>query len=69
MSGQSNEFFGTYKSLLKRYSSRTDMIKIFGCCLKIFGCYLLKLPVILNQSAEGAGGLGIIRSNKVGETE
>ena len=22
-----------------------------------------------NQSAEGAGGLGIIRSNKVGETE
>ena len=25
--------------------------------------------VKLNQSAEGAGGLGIIRSNKVGETE
>ena len=24
---------------------------------------------ITNQSAEGAGGLGIIRSNKVGETE
>ena len=24
---------------------------------------------IKNQSAEGAGGLGIIRSNKVGETE
>ena len=24
---------------------------------------------IENQSAEGAGGLGIIRSNKVGETE
>ena len=24
---------------------------------------------ILNQSAEGAGGLGIIMSNKVGETE
>ena len=23
----------------------------------------------VNQSAEGAGGLGIIRSNKVGETE
>ena len=23
----------------------------------------------INQSAEGAGGLGIIRSNKVGETE
>ena len=26
-------------------------------------------PSKKNQSAEGAGGLGIIRSNKVGETE
>ena len=24
---------------------------------------------VLNQSAEGAGGLGIIRDNKVGESE
>ena len=27
------------------------------------------MPIYVNQSAEGAGGLGIIRGNKVGESE
>ena len=37
--------------------------------VKIYGTTLRLCNVKVNQSAEGAGGLGIIRSNKVGETE
>ena len=38
--------------------------------LNTHGLYLrVKQAGHQNQSAEGAGGLGIIRSNKVGETE
>ena len=31
--------------------------------------FSFSLPITINQSAESAGGLGIIRSNKVGESE
>ena len=31
--------------------------------------YSTYAALFINQSAEGAGGLGIIRSHKVGETE
>ena len=30
---------------------------------------IIELQLKVNQSAEGAGGLGIIRGNKVGESE
>ena len=35
----------------------------------IFCIFVFHAVTKINQSAEGAGGLGIIRSNKVGETE
>ena len=31
--------------------------------------WVLRAILYINKSAEGAGGLGIIRSNKEGETE
>ena len=47
-----------YKTRMSRCSWRPRLIKV--------GRWQLANA---NQSAEGAGGLGIIRSNKIGETE
>ena len=42
---------------------------IVSSTLKLLSYRLYNVGPIVNQRAEGAGGLGIIRGNKVGESE
>ena len=55
-----------------KYPTGCDSQHCFEVVIMVFMIMLSSLRLISgvnNQSAEGAGGLGIIRSNKVGETE
>ena len=64
---------GTYYSLFQKEISNKPTVtpSLFHQTRRItrHNVSVTRYKSVINQSAEGAGGLGIIRSNKVRETE